>query len=180
MYVPIICWHYGDTSQRSWSHNTWTAAEKPVKGMAKGESLQFSKAKDYLKHRIGIDIDLILDQSLSKVPPSLRCGELGFLGAYLPTNEFCLSDTKGQRVGSLQVSAHHGEFRFDSHVKRVDELVSIVASDTLTKPAITQSTLLGLITRNGVSRRVGIGYIYCSKEPSAAKPKWQYRFFKVQ
>ncbi|KAF3764591.1 HET-domain-containing protein [Cryphonectria parasitica EP155] len=180
VYALIPSWQYGDSSQNFWSHGIWKAACEPESNMTKHDSEQASRAKSYLRDRLGIDVDGVLNQPPSEVPPRLGCGELGFLGPYLPASEFCISVT-GKRDGSLQVSTHHhGKFRFDGQVERVDELVGVVAADTITKPPDTQSTFLGLVTRDGISSRVGIGYVYYSQEPSALKPKWQYKYFKVQ
>ncbi|KAH8806112.1 heterokaryon incompatibility protein-domain-containing protein [Xylogone sp. PMI_703] len=179
IYVPITCWYYGDSSRKFWSRDTWKAASEAQNDTTGHVSDDLSRTKRYLGDRIGINVGL-LDQSLEKVPPNLSCGELGFFGPYLPSSEFRISAATGEHVGSLEVSVHRGEFRFDDEVEKVDELVAVVAADTITKPPDTQSILLGLVTQDGISRRVGIGFIYYSKDPSAPKPGWQYRFFKVR
>ncbi|RYP20216.1 hypothetical protein DL765_002890 [Monosporascus sp. GIB2] len=180
IYVPIPFWHYGDSSRRFWSRDTWKSACEARNDTAREESNELSRTKSYLSNHIGINFDLLLDDSLSEVPPSLSCGELGFFGPYLPSKEFRLSVATGKRVGPLEVSVHRGEFRFDGEVEEVDELVAVVAANTITRPPDAQSILLGLVTRDGVSRRVGIGFIYYSKDPSSVKPQWHYKFFKVR
>ncbi|RYP69876.1 hypothetical protein DL771_005819 [Monosporascus sp. 5C6A] len=180
IYVPIPFWHYGASSRRYWSRDIWKDAYEARNNTARHESDELSCTKRYLSDNIGINFDLLLDRSLSEVPPGLSCGELGFFGPYLPSREFRLSVATGRRVGSLEVSVHRGEFRFDGEVEEVDELIAVVAANTITRPPDTQSILLGVGTRDGISSRVGIGFIYYSKDPSSLKPQWQYKFFKVR
>jgi hypothetical protein len=175
MYVPITCWYYGGSSRKFWSCSTWKAACE-----AQNVPDELSHTRSYLSDRIGINVDLLLSQSLSEVQPSLSRGELGFFGPYLPFKEFSLSVVKGKRVRSLEVSAHRGEFRFDGEVEEVDELVAVIAANTITKPPDTQTIFLGLATRDGISIRVGVGFIYYSKDPNSHKPQWEYKFFKVR
>ncbi|RYP42707.1 hypothetical protein DL767_000076 [Monosporascus sp. MG133] len=180
IYTPIPFWHYGDSSRRFWSCDVWKAACEARDNAARHKSDEVSRTKSYLSDHTGINFDLLLERSLSEVPPSLSCGELGFFGPYLPSSEFRVSVATGKRVGSLEVSVHRGEFRFDGEVEEVDEIVAVVAANTITKPPDAQSILLGLATRNGISSRVGIGFIYYSKKPRSPKPQWHYRFFKMR
>lgn len=86
-----------------------------------------------------------------------------------------------EQVHPLEVGAHRGQFRYDSdEVEDIDELVPIVAGDTITKEPDVYSILLGFVTRDGVSRRVGIAYLYYSKDADVAKPPWEYRIFHVR
>ncbi|KAI3316570.1 HET-domain-containing protein [Xylariaceae sp. AK1471] len=180
IYVPIICWHYGDSVHRFWSRDMWKAACEAQNGMTGNVSDELSRTKRYLTDCIGLDVDRLLSRSLCKHRPNLSCGELGFFGPYLPSRKFRLSVVASKRVCSLEVSTYRGQFRFDETPQEMDELVAIVAANTITKPPDTQSILLGLTTRVGISTRVGIGFIYYSKEPSSPRPSWQYRFFKVR
>ncbi|KAF9224652.1 HET-domain-containing protein [Gyrodon lividus] len=180
IYVPITCWYYEGSNGRFWTRDIWMAACETRNDMPRHISDELSRTKSYLGDRIGIDVDLLLDQSQSEVPEGLSCGELRFFGPYLPSREFRLSVAPGKRIGPLEVSVHRGEFRFDGEVEEVDELVAVVAANTITKPPDAQSILLGLSTRDGISTRVGIGFIYYSRDPSSLKPQWQYKFFKVR
>ena len=149
-------------------------------GIIKHESEEFSQTKTYLNEYVGINADMLLSRSLLMASVSLAYGELGFFGAYLPAGEVRLSSAKGERLGTLEISVNRGEFRFDGEFNEVDEFVAIVAADTITMSPKTQSTLLGLVTRDGISRRVGIGFVYYSKDPSSLKPRWQYKFFRLR
>jgi hypothetical protein len=166
--------------RRFWSRDIWKAACEAQNGMTRNVSEELSRTKRYLTDCIGLDVNLLLSRSLRELPRNLSCGELGFFGPYLPSNEFRLSVVASKRVCSLEVSTHRGQFRFDDKPQEVDELVVVVAANTITKPPDTQSILLGLTTRDGISTRVGIGFIYYSKEPSSLRPSWQYRFFTVR
>jgi hypothetical protein len=180
IHVPITCWHYGGSSRRYWSSDIWKAASEAPSDVVKHATDKLSREKAYLNERIGIHVDKLISLSLLEAPATLVCGELGFLGAYLPAAEICLSVAKGERLGSMEISVHRGEFRFDGEIREVDEFVVIVAADTITKPPDTQSILLGLVTRDGISSRVGIGFIYYSKDSGSLKPQWQYKFFRVR
>lgn len=177
IHIPLVYWHYGDSDHRIWSHDTWKNANEARNGASR------HVPDDYLGEHTGINVNLFLEQSLSQTPPSLSCGELDFFGPYLPSCKFRISVAgmalnKSSRVVAwwgegpldahvrlLEVSAFRGEFRFDDEVGDVDELVAVgAANTTLSKTHYTQSTLLGLTTRNGFSTRVGIGFIYFSKD----------------
>lgn len=140
---------------------------------------EVARAKEYLKTVLGIDANALLSISRVVAPPvtKLSCGTLGFVGACLLPNEFCFVDTtKDHKVRRLELGKHEGEFRFDEEVGVVDELVPVVAGDTITRSG-TYSIVLGLATKYGVSRRVGIGFVYFSKDPEVARPAWRYKFF---
>ena len=81
---------------------------------------------------------------------------------------------------AAEIGPHRGEFRFDQGWGEVDEYVAVMTSDTITKPPDTQSILLGLATQGGVPRRVGIGWIYYTKDSDAPLPSWKYKFFRVK
>ncbi|KAI1398264.1 HET-domain-containing protein [Hypoxylon fuscum] len=179
IYVPITYWSYGGSKQKFWTRDIWKHACETM-NMATGyASDDFNRTKSYLTDCIGIDVNMLLDQSRSKLP-SLRYGELGFFGPYLTARQFRISAPRSGQVGSLEVSTHQGEFRFDGEVQAVDELVAAVTSNTITKPPNTQTIFVGLTTRDGVSRRVGLGYIYYSKDSGAAKPQWQYKLLTIR
>ncbi|KAI0810029.1 HET-domain-containing protein [Xylaria sp. FL0064] len=186
IHVPIICWHYGESKERFWTRDTWKAAYTTQNGVAGKLLDQLSHTRSYLTDHIGLDVDLLWDQSLHEPPRSLSCGELGFFGPYLPSTGFHLSVTADKRVWSLGVptphgqSIHRGQFRFDGEIQDVDELVAVVAANTITTPPDTQSIILGLATRDGISTRVGIGFIYYPRDLSSPRPSWQYRFFTVR
>lgn len=113
-------------------------------------------------------------------PPvsKLSCGALGFVGACLLPTEFCfVGGTTNDKIRKLEVGDHEGVFRFDDEVVVVDELVPVVAGKTIDKSSRTYSIVLGLSTEYGVSRRVGIGFVYWSKDLGVARPAWRYKFF---
>ncbi|KAK3381191.1 heterokaryon incompatibility protein-domain-containing protein [Podospora didyma] len=182
-YVPITCWYFGGSTQRIWSSPGWEAVcgEYSSAGIDKAMAMkEFSHIKGELG-RIGMDAGLLLENLQTQAPPRLLTfGELGFFAPYLPAAEFRLSPATGQQVFFLEISEHRGQFRFDGEVKHLDKLVVFVTTNTITKPPDIQSVLMGLSTLDGISTRVGIGYIYYSKEPNAGKLKWQYTFFTLR
>lgn len=140
---------------------------------------EVARAKEYLKIHLGIEANALLSISRLVAPPvtKLSCGALGFVGACLLSTEFCFGATmKDPKVRRLEVGDHHGEFRFDDGVEVVDEIVPVVAGDTITQSG-TYSIVLGLATEYGVSRRVGIGFVYFSRDSGVARPAWKYKFF---
>ncbi|KAI0853476.1 HET-domain-containing protein [Daldinia vernicosa] len=179
IYVPIICWYYGGSKKQFWTRDVWKTICETPNHATKKTTEEFRQTKHYLS-RIGMDTDVLLDWSRNTQPPDLDCGELGFVAPYLNAGQFEVTTAKGEHVWILKVSSHQGQFRFDGRVEAIDELVVIVAANTITQPPDTQSILLGLTTRDGVSRRVGIGYIYYSKDTDFIKPQWNYKFFRIQ
>ncbi|KAI1495511.1 hypothetical protein F5X99DRAFT_415054 [Biscogniauxia marginata] len=172
MYVPIKYWCCGGSKQKFWTRRVWKAACKTGNSTAGQVSDEFARTKKYFRDYIGIDVDLLLHQSRSEQAPRLDRGELGFLGPYLAAREFRIATaSESGRARSSEVAARRGEFRFDGEVGAVDELVAVVAANTITKPPNTQSILLGLVTRGGISRRVELGYIYYSKDTRPVKPQ---------
>ncbi|KAM4060510.1 heterokaryon incompatibility protein [Hirsutella rhossiliensis] len=178
LHVPITRWHFGVSTGPVWSREVWAACdERPP--IARGISTEeLFRTKGELG-RVGIDVDLLVENATAEPGRPLACGELGFFGPCVGLEEFSLSSTEGQQVCSLEVSDHRGRFRFDGDVRQVDELVAFVVTNTITKPPDTQSIFLGLHTSDGVSARVGIGYVYYSKDQTVRAPKWRYRFFIV-
>jgi hypothetical protein len=81
----------------------------------------------------------------------------------------------------MEIGPHKGEFRFDDpQSTQLDELVVVIASNTITHPPDTQSIFLGLRTEAGVSTRVGVGWVYYDvREDHMVLPPWQYRFLKL-
>jgi hypothetical protein len=104
-------------------------------------------------------------------------------------------------------SSHAGEFRFDDGFdggwseelskKREEEgeleeeevglheldLVAVTVTDTITKPSDAVALLLGLQSKggeDGVSERVGVGFLYCSRAEGVPRPPWEYKFFSVK
>ncbi|KAL5364970.1 heterokaryon incompatibility protein-domain-containing protein [Aspergillus floccosus] len=158
LYPVIVHWYYGKTDEIL--HTTFR---------------DLTTAKSYLSTRTGIDVDNLLDfsQTVTEVTSGLSSGDLGFFGPYVASTEFHVTDatTTTGNVHYLKIGDHHGEFRFDCEDNNIDELVPIVAGDTITRPPDTYSILLGLATKEGVSRRIGIGFIYYCKDFRAAKPR---------
>jgi hypothetical protein len=74
---------------------------------------------------------------------------------------------------------HAGEVRFDAGAGEVDEFVVVVTSDIITQNPVTQSIFLGLQTVDGTSRRVGLGWVYYSKDEADPRPSWKYKFFRL-
>ncbi|KAI1444279.1 HET-domain-containing protein [Annulohypoxylon stygium] len=179
LYVPIVCWYYGGSKNMFWTMDVWRSACKILDLNATDHDSEFTRTREYLERRVGIDVKKLLDESRRrgvKVRDTLRCGELGFFAAYVPAQQFEIEP--GNLVRGLRVSDHKGEFRFDSEYETVDELVPIVAADTLAVPPNTQSIFLGLTTRKGISKRIGLGFVHYLDE-GFRKPQWKYKFFRV-
>ncbi|KAI1798564.1 HET-domain-containing protein [Daldinia bambusicola] len=179
IYTPIICWYYGGSKKQFWTRDVWKTTCEIQDYRTKKTTEEFRRTK-YFLNGTGISTEVLLDWSRNKQPPDLNCGELGFVGSYLDAGQFEIKAGKEEHVKVLKVSCHEGQFRFDSDVKTIGELVVVVTANTITKPPDTHSILLGLITRDGVSKRVGIGYIYYSRDEDAARPEWKYRFFRIR
>ncbi|KAK0730085.1 heterokaryon incompatibility protein-domain-containing protein [Lasiosphaeris hirsuta] len=160
-YGLVTSWHYEGGTQDT--HN----------------QLESLRARRYLVDYFGLDVDLLLPRSqLEKEAPShLACGELGFLGACLLPDGFRIS--RGTRVAALELAGiHRGEFRFDNESEaNVDQLVAVAACDTIIKPPGRVAIFVGLATEEGVSRRVGVGFVYLDQGESSMKPQWEYRFW---
>ncbi|PYH88432.1 HET-domain-containing protein [Aspergillus ellipticus CBS 707.79] len=189
LYVPITRWYFGTQTPAIWSHDVWktataTAAVTAREPEPEPEPYQTKDPKPdellrtttFLADKIGLDVTNLLNYP---APSPLEKGNLGFYGAYLPSSKFHLSLQINKRVSKLTVSAHRGEFRFDDldENNRVDELVPIVVGTTITKTPDTHAIFLGVVTENGISRRVGVGFIYLSKDEEEERPGWEYRFF---
>lgn len=152
---------------------------QPREGLSADAAESCAKFMSYVEEKIGIDVDTLLNQGVHGDPPGLHLGELGFMGAYLDSGDVSLTQKNG-KVSTMEVWNHKGEFRFDAEGGEVDEYVAVVTSDTITKPPDTQSMFLGLQTgEDGISRRVGVGWMYYSKKRGAELPPWKYKFFKV-
>lgn len=172
IHVATRYWHFGGSSRPHTTHSTWEAGD---------DSEDVSRARRYLTDKIGVDIVRLHGQEAAEEMPDLLCGELGFFGAYLPGLTVTVNVSEGSRLADIRNTDHHrGQFRFDGEACSVDEFVLVVSADTIRKPADVQSTLLGLVTEDGISRRVGVGFIYHSKEPSAKHPLWEYRNFRLR
>lgn len=180
IHVLILRWHYGGTEKKFFSQGMWKAAYvKPVDMNDDVEKLcQLSKS--YAKKHVGVDMNTLVCGETSMKPPKLEVGELGFMGAFLDAGDVSLVPKPGSiRVSNMEIGLHHGEFRFDGESGEVDQYVVVVTSDTITKIPDTQFILLGLSTQDGISKRVGLGWAYCSKDPKAELPPWKYQFFRI-
>ncbi|KAI1472681.1 HET-domain-containing protein [Daldinia caldariorum] len=164
LHVPIVRWYYGGSKGKHWTTDIWkTVCEaQDCDSTSEHASGEIDRTRDYLHSRVGIDVKTLIDGSSGKrikLFYRLGCGELGFFAPYVKARQFHMTIDSGSQVGKLDVSGHLGEFRFDEGDKRdgiVDELVPIVAAN-VTRSTDAQSIFLGLTTRMGVSKRVGIG-----------------------
>lgn len=188
IHVLILCWYYGGTTQRFWSQDMWQVIceKKEIKQgrrqMKTSEAVDaFNDMKTYTGGKIGINVDELLAKVTNDVVHNLATGELGFIGAYLDAGDVSLVEKHGPRVHNFAIGSgnHKGEFRFDDEAGEVDEFVAVVTSDTITRDPVTQSIFLGLQTVDGVSRRVGLGWVYYSKEDAVPRPPWKYKFFRL-
>lgn len=180
IHVLIPCWHYGETDKRFFSQDLWEMSCQPREGLTPDKAESCAKFMSYVEENTGIDVETLLNQGVHGEHPELNLGELGFLAAYLDADDVSLMKKKDQ-ISNMSIWQHKGEFRFDAEGgEEIDEYVAVVTSDTITKPPDTQSIFLGLCTdKDGVSRRVGVGWIYYSKDPGAEMPPWKYKYFKV-
>jgi hypothetical protein len=179
IHVPILCWHFGASGRNGWTREIWKAAYDGKRTADSKLQSELSLTKTYLTERIGVDIGKLHGQSVLEALPGLPCGELRFFGPYLSKEKVNLRTSEGRRVATINTLDHQGEFRFDDDARDVDELILMVSADTIQQHPNTQSTLLGASTQGGISRRVGIGYIYHSKDPSSMKPQWEYKSFRL-
>jgi hypothetical protein len=199
-HVPIIRWYHRDSDGELWPHADWIAAPKAKTGGPKHVSDRLSRTKTYLEEQIGIDVDKLveLDHSQSSLKSSERLisGSLGFFGAYLSARKECFlgikKKQKGTRHGTWDIwemcvadqKEFQGEFRFDDgeakEAKEVDEFVAIVAADKISNPFDPRVFFLGLVTQDGISTRVGIGFINCARASISPELKWQYKFFRIR
>ena len=173
IHVATRYWHFSDSTRHT-THDVWEAQEDDGK-----DSKELSAAKKYLQDKIGLDIEKIHGDEAEEAEEDLLTGELGFFGAYVPASATTVESKKG-RMAEIKIGGHKGEFRFDGEARGIDAFVHVVSAETIRKPADTQSTILGLATEEGVSRRVGVGFIYHSKEPSSKHPPWEYKRFRLQ
>lgn len=99
--------------------------------------------------------------------------------------DISVADRKGKfevydGTWEISVADQKGEFRFDDgEYREVDEFVAIVAADKISKPKNPFAFFLGLVTKDGISTRVGIGFIDCAEDLSSLKERWQYKFFRI-
>ncbi|KAF4119990.1 Heterokaryon incompatibility protein (HET) [Geosmithia morbida] len=183
MHVLIPFWHYGGTDKRFYSQGIWKAAcevtDQADGGDGKVEG-ECCRSMRYAREKIGLDMDRLLDHARDDTARTVKLvqGQLAFWGACVYARQATLQ-LKSGRVRQLRIGLHAGEFRFDGGDAEVDEYVAVVTSDTITKPPDTVCILLGLRTRNGPSKRVGLGWIYLSREAGVVPPPWTYKLFKV-
>lgn len=188
VHVLILCWYYGGTTRRFWSQDMWQVIceKKEIKqGRRQMKTHEATDAmhelKSYTSRNIGVSVDELLAKVTNDDVHNLAVGELGFIGAYLDAGDASLVEKDGARVHEFRIGngLHKGEFRFDEEAGEVDEFVAIVTSDTVPREPVTQSIFLGLQTVNGVSKRVGLGWVYYSQEAADPRPHWKYRFFRL-
>lgn len=173
MHVPTQRWRLADSSSQA-AHEVWGGQD------GSGESEALSRTETYLTEKIGVDIEKLHGKEEESEVKELLMGELTFCGAYLPSSAVTVGANEGERVAHIGCMGHKGEFRFDGEEHKVDEFILIVSVDTIKKPADTQSTLLGVTTEDGISRRVGVGFVYHSKEKTAEHPPWEYGQFRLR
>lgn len=172
MHAPTRRWHFAGSSGQT-THQVWETKD------GSEESEDLSRTKTYLSGKIGVDIEKLHGDEVAE-DTELLTGELSFHGAYLPSSSVKVEVKEGERVAHIHTSGHKGEFRFDGEARDMDEFILVVSVDTIKKPADTQSTLLGVTTEDGISRRAGVGFIYHSKEKAAKHPAWEYKQFRMR
>ncbi|KAI1481061.1 HET-domain-containing protein [Daldinia eschscholtzii] len=183
LHVPIVRWYYGGSKLRHWTTDVWKIAceAQDCDTVSESASKEVDRTRDYLRFRVGIDVKALIEGSSGKrikLFHRLSYGELGFFAPYVKVRQFHVTIDSGSQVGKLEISGHLGEFRFDEGDELIDELVPIVAAN-VTRSTDAQSILLGLTTRRGVSRRVGLGYVYYT-DKDLPKPQWGYKFFRLK
>lgn len=121
----------------------------------------------------------------SSLPPGYTSneGHLGFFAAYLPASQGLVNMVRKkpeQQAQELKIGPHAGQFRYDTldPEETVEQFVLLAAGETITRQPDTMAILLGLVTRDGTSKRVGLGYVVLATGSSMGV-KWQYRFFHV-
>ncbi|XP_044724035.1 heterokaryon incompatibility protein (HET) domain-containing protein [Hirsutella rhossiliensis] len=79
LHVPITRWHFGVSTGPVWSREVWAACdERPP--IARGISTEeLFRTKGELG-RVGIDVDLLVENATAEPGRPLACGELGFFG----------------------------------------------------------------------------------------------------
>ncbi|KAK6544732.1 hypothetical protein TWF694_001417 [Orbilia ellipsospora] len=180
IHSAIPRWYYSDGSGHGYdSCDAWRPAAD-----AGSNSSEFLKTKTFLEERLGFDALTLVSQSLPLLPDkSLRDGDLGFPAAYIPASDKVvhLEKVPVKQACPLKIDGHDGEFRYDSidNKEDVEEFILVVAAETIHETPRTVSILLGLVTKDGISRRVGLGYLYYRKNPESEGLPWQYRYFQV-
>ncbi|KAK3368709.1 heterokaryon incompatibility protein-domain-containing protein [Podospora didyma] len=200
-HTAIPSWHFGVSDgsiSRFWAPN-WQGsavgdgtASPPRTETPKTRGVKPSKggSATYLDGKLGVSTATLRENSSPRGPEvSLGIGQLGFYAAYLLSKEVQLAakkSPKAERIVTMELpGGHHGEFRFDDNEARaITEFVLVVASDTVAKQPKTQSIFLGVSTTpDGLSRRIGIGFVYYSSamsvEEAVNKPAWEYKQFKL-
>lgn len=170
MHVATRHWRFANSPLQT-AHEVWNG-----NGGSK-DSKDLSRTKTYLTEKVGVDVEKLHEEAGEAT--ELLTGEFAFHAAYLPSS-ITMDVKDGERLACIHCLKHKGEFRFDGDAGEVDELVLIVSVDTIKKPADTVSTLLGVKTEEGISRRVGVGFIYHAKEKGAEHPGWEYKQFRMR
>ncbi|PYH71695.1 HET domain-containing protein [Aspergillus vadensis CBS 113365] len=184
VYPAVPCWFYSDGPSRDhrinmskirWSCKAWKEA-----GQSPLSSLEFHKAKAFLEKRLGLDTNLLYRRSLS-FPTDLRTqeGHLHFFCAY--TSSYNIAAHCNGQAHQLKIGKAVGEFRYDSlkESEKVEELALLVAAESITSPPYTVSILLGLVTKDGISRRVGLGYVNHGLSSDPLEVHWEYKEFRL-
>ncbi|CAG9937298.1 unnamed protein product [Clonostachys rosea f. rosea IK726] len=183
MHMLILNWHYGgDKKTIKWQDVSKCTPQRgrPTKPVDLPDPTTL--LQEYVQKDVGIDVDALATMGNEDAIESLGLGDVGFRAAYINASQVSLSAKgKSKRIHAFEFGDHHGEFRFDVEGStEVDEFVAVLTADTITKPPDTESIFLGLVTVDGVSRRVGIGWVYYSRAESASRPPWEYKFFKLR
>lgn len=179
----ILNWHYGgDKKTIKWQDVSKCTPQRgrPTKPVDLPDPTTL--LQEYVQKDVGIDVDALATMGNEDAIESLGLGDVGFRAAYINASQVSLSAKgKSKRIHAFEFGDHRGEFRFDVEGStEVDEFVAVLTADTITKPPDTESIFLGLVTVDGVSRRVGIGWVYYSRAESASRPPWEYKFFKLR
>ncbi|EFX02073.1 heterokaryon incompatibility protein [Grosmannia clavigera kw1407] len=143
-------------SRRTWLFGATPPSAKTSSGSGAGTHFTYGwpssaspYASNYVAAWMAIDMNMLPACDSEQASKNLQPGQLGFSAAYLPGDQFWIRpDETLRHACALDLvrdgaasPCHHGQFRYDSGATRsggsqqtVDELVAIVAGDTITKP----------------------------------------------
>jgi len=180
VHAAIPCWDFpGGSGKRYHSCDAWKA------GADTGpDSSEFRRTKVFLEDRLGLDTQTLLrESSSSPLDNTLQEGDLSFFAAYMSASaqDVNLNIIPAKELWQLRIDEHAGQFRYDSidDKEGVEELVLLTAAETITNPPDTVSILLGLATRDGATRRVGLGYLTHARGKESVGLQWEYKYFRV-
>ena len=178
IHVLIPAWHYGGTKKDFYTQQIWEAVCNTPSSMSAALAKASALCQNYARDQIGVDMGKLLQHG--ETYPELDIGDLAFAAAYLDAGDVEVTGRDGGgQVSDMRIGPHKGEFRFDGESGEVSEFVVVVTSDTITQPPDTQSIFLGLETKDGRSRRIGLGWVYYSKTEGHTYPAWRYRVFRI-